>query len=108
MFLLGSFPIGGAVGSGETSLCGVTLVRERAMQPMCSHLSYTSNAVCLGLCITGGFFNFNPHVPGFSQWCFLDEWLLVALVRGSKVRNYLCHHLGGLNHNICKNIINLY
>lgn len=41
-----------------------------------------------------------PHsrVPGFFQWCLVHAWLLVVLLmRGSEVRNGLCHHVGDVS-----------
>lgn len=61
----------------------------------CSCFSYTSNAVCLGLPGAGlGELEPHLHVQGFSQWCLVLEELVVVLVKGSEVRNYLCYHLG--------------
>lgn len=66
---------------------------EGQMWSVCNCFSYSSKAVCLGVC--GGFFSLTCHVLGFSQWSLVHEELLVALhVVGSKVKNNLGHHLG--------------
>ena len=64
------------------------------MRSACSHSSYPSNAGCLDLCGARGVFQPHLHVLGFSQWCLVNEVVSFLLVRGSEVRNNLCHHLG--------------
>lgn len=44
-----------------------------------------------------------PHslVLGFSQWCFVFEEIMVVLMKGSEVRNDLCHYLSDITVLMC-------
>lgn len=63
------------------------------MRSICSLYSHPSDAVCLCLRCRG-VLEPHPRVLGFSRQCLVLEHVLVVLIRGGKVRNDLCHHLG--------------
>lgn len=95
------FPLGSQLEELEAwgRLLHVVLCRcgGRSMSSMCSSFSCPPNAACVGLCGTGGVLQPHPRVFGFSPWCLVLEYLLVILLmRGSKLRNDLCCHLGDL------------
>lgn len=43
-----------------------------------------------------GWFRLPSSILEFFQWCLVPEQMLAILVRGSKIRKNLCHHLGGV------------
>lgn len=89
-----SFPTGGA-GAQGTSLCMVLHSSwGETMWSMCSRSSYPSNAAHFGVYHTGRC-SASPlqfSDPPGSRLAL--EKLVVVLVRGSDVRNNLCHHVG--------------
>lgn len=86
-----SFSTGETTGPEVPSMC-VTLLAcwGWLMQAECSHSSYPSNAVLLGLCgAWGGQLQPHPFVLGFLQWCLAYGYLPADLVRGTEGRNVL-------------------
>lgn len=65
---------------------------EGTMPSACSHSSYPSNAVCLGLCGAGGVSALLP-VLGFSQGCLVHNSFSG---KGEQSQDYACCHLGDI------------
>lgn len=96
-----SFSGAGAGSSGET-VCLVLHFPEGGAKPVSSCFSYPSNKSVVVSVVYWLLWLQPHHVLGFSQWCPGHEKLLIVLlVRPSKVRNSLCHHLGDITSPTC-------
>lgn len=59
------------------------------------NISFTSNGVYLGICGTGDASALSLHSRIYSGDLLVLGYLLVfLLMRGSEIKNDLCHHLG--------------
>ena len=89
-----SFPTGETAGSGESSgWCHAGLGERQCGQHAAVPL--TPPMQCVLVSVVQDVLHSHPHILEFSQGYLAFEYLLVVLsVRGSKVRNNLCLHLG--------------